>query len=78
MFAQFLRTLRDDTGAVTVDWVVLTGASITLAIVALGTLNQGTTGLAEQVETVLTDVEVADLSPAVTADDQDPVEDLVP
>ena len=43
------RFARDEDGAVTVDWVVLTAAVVGLAIVGFGAIKTGTSDLADSV-----------------------------
>ncbi|MCB1397793.1 MAG: hypothetical protein H6898_09045 [Rhodobacter sp.] len=62
MFARVTSFLLDETGATTIDWVVLTGGCMALAIIMLSTMNGATSSVASEMETVLTSVEVADLS----------------
>lgn len=52
------RFFRDEDGAVTVDWVVLTAAVVLLAGVAIGALQTATGGLGNSVKQTLTDTEV--------------------
>lgn len=61
MFAKLRAAIFDDKGAVTIDWVVLTGASVALAIVMMSTLNGQVSDIATDIGHVLTDVEVATL-----------------
>ena len=46
--------LNDESGAVTVDWVVLTAAIVGLGIAVLTSVSSGTTTLAGKVESSLT------------------------
>jgi len=64
MFARVTSFLFDETGATTIDWVVLTGGCMALAIIMLTTMNGATSSVADDMETVLTNVAVADLSQA--------------
>lgn len=48
----------DETGAVTVDWVVLTAALVGLGVAVLGTVKTGTEGLATKISTGLGSVAV--------------------
>ena len=51
----FLKTFRkDEDGAVTVDWVVLTAAVVGLAIAAYSSIQDGATGLTSQIEAKMT------------------------
>jgi Flp pilus assembly pilin Flp len=52
------RFSRDEDGAVTVDWVVLTAAIVGLAVVAFGTIKDETTGLTTRIAT-----EIGEVSP---------------
>lgn len=45
--------LADDTGAVTVDWVVLSAAVVGLGIGAVGAVQMGASGVGDQIETSL-------------------------
>jgi Flp pilus assembly pilin Flp len=48
------RFIRDDSGAVTVDWVVLTAAVVILSIGAISALDGGIEGLTTQISNALT------------------------
>lgn len=50
---------KDEDGAVTVDWVVLTGAIVGLGIAVLTTVSQGTTDLAGDIGDSLSSMTVA-------------------
>lgn len=50
---------KDEDGAVTVDWVVLTGAIVGLGIAVLTTVSGGTTDLAGDIGDSLSDMTVA-------------------
>ena len=52
---------NDESGAVTVDWVVLTAAIVGLGIVVVASVRTGTTSVAEQIETSLESATIADL-----------------
>ncbi|WP_037310695.1 Flp family type IVb pilin [Ruegeria halocynthiae] len=58
---------KDEDGAVTVDWVVLTAAIVGLAAVAYTQVGEGTNQLANDVETALTGATVATPTTAITA-----------
>ncbi|OWU86424.1 hypothetical protein ATO6_06320 [Oceanicola sp. 22II-s10i] len=47
--------LRDDAGAITVDWVVLTALGVALMGLVNGMLQTGTTGLTDNTATYMTD-----------------------
>ena len=49
MFKIANRFNRDEDGAVTVDWVVLTAAIVGLGIAVLASVRGGTTSLAEKI-----------------------------
>ncbi|WP_170337531.1 hypothetical protein [Ruegeria arenilitoris] len=53
---KFIRNFKkDDSGAITVDWVVLTAAVTGLAAIAYALIQGGTEGLADDVEAALSD-----------------------
>ena len=54
--------LNDESGAVTVDWVVLTAAIVGLGIAVLTSVGGGTTTLAESISTNLADGNVRTLT----------------
>ena len=58
MIKFFKNFSKDDSGAVTVDWVVLTAAVVGLAIAAYGTIRTQTMSLAGQIETAIENVEM--------------------
>ena len=49
----FKKFRRDDEGAITVDWVVLTGSLVALGIAVMGTIGGGITDLTGRVDTEL-------------------------
>ncbi|GGL75821.1 Flp family type IVb pilin [Wenxinia marina] len=51
---KLINFIRDEDGAVTVDWVVLTAAVVGLGIVVLGSVRTGATGLATDIQGELT------------------------
>ena len=59
MFAKFRLALKSDDGAVTVDWVVLSGAMVAMAVIMMATMNGEASDVATEIGTVLSDVEVA-------------------
>jgi len=63
-------------GAVTVDWVVLTGAIVGLGLGAITAVRQGTTQLGSGIETSLTNASVADLGTLGVGGDGDEVFDF--
>ncbi len=51
---KFIKNFRkDEDGAVTVDWVVLTAAVVGLAVAAYSAIESGATNLTSQTETFL-------------------------
>ncbi len=54
--------LKDESGAVTVDWVVLTAAIVGLGIAVLTSVGNGTTSLADQISSNLANAQVRTLS----------------
>ena len=54
--------LHDETGAVTVDWVVLTAAAAVLGLSVVMTLTTGSSDIAGEIETTLAAVSVQSLS----------------
>ena len=51
--------IRDEDGAVTVDWVVLTAAIVGLGIAVLASVGQGVEDLSGKIETNLSEQEIA-------------------
>jgi hypothetical protein len=51
----------NESGAVTVDWVVLTAAIVGLGLAVVASVRTGTIGLASQIQTSLTSATVAPL-----------------
>ena len=58
MIKFFKNFRKDESGAVTVDWVVLTAAVVALAAVAFNQVKSGTNTLADNVETTVGGVTV--------------------
>ncbi|WP_171121859.1 MULTISPECIES: Flp family type IVb pilin [unclassified Ruegeria] len=57
---KFIKNFRkDEDGAVTVDWVVLTAAIVGLAAVAYTQVGAGTSDLAGEIDTALSGVSVS-------------------
>lgn len=54
----FKRFFKDESGAVTVDWVVLTAAVVGLAAVAFNTVRDGVGALSTNISSALSDVTV--------------------
>jgi len=58
--ANLIKTFRrDEDGAVTVDWVVLTAAIVGLGIVVLGSVTSGVTNLSSDIQDNLTNQTIA-------------------
>ncbi|WP_417273352.1 Flp family type IVb pilin [Celeribacter halophilus] len=55
---------RDEDGAVTVDWVVLTAAIVGLGIAVLTSVGDGVMDLSDAIEKNLTDTEVKAYTPS--------------
>ena len=55
-FERLARFLRDECGAVTVDWVVLTAAIVGLGIAVLTSVSGGATDLAGDINTTVGDM----------------------
>lgn len=53
------RLIEDESGAVTVDWVVLTAAIVGLGIAVLASVGQGVEDLSGKIETNLSNQEIA-------------------
>ena len=51
---KFINFIRDEDGAVTVDWVVLTAAIVGLGLAVLASVQTGAEDLAGAIETELT------------------------
>jgi Flp pilus assembly pilin Flp len=59
--------LKDESGAVTVDWVVLTAAIVGLGIAVLTSVSGGTQSLADKISSNLADGQVATLDGLASA-----------
>lgn len=55
--------IRDQTGAVTADWVVLTGLAAAFALLLIAALSGGTVDLAGEISGTLADAGVQTLGP---------------
>jgi Flp pilus assembly pilin Flp len=53
---------RDENGAVTVDWVVLTAAVVGLAVAAYGSIQTGSANLTAATDTTLSNMTVGNVS----------------
>ncbi len=56
----FTKFFKDESGAVTVDWVVLTAAIVGLGIAVMTTVSGGTNTLAGTISDALADTEILD------------------
>jgi Flp pilus assembly pilin Flp len=57
MYKFIVRFKNDDSGAVTVDWVVLTAAVVGLAIAAIGSIQEETSGVGSRTGSFLSTFE---------------------
>jgi Flp pilus assembly pilin Flp len=57
----------DESGAVTVDWVVLTAAIVGIGIAVLGSLSSGIDGLTDAINADLTGTTVGEAATAISA-----------
>ncbi|PTW50786.1 Flp family type IVb pilin [Rhodovulum kholense] len=62
LFKLFKTFAKDESGAVTVDWVVLTAAIVGLGIAVLGTVRGGVNSLGDNIASSLSSGTVASLS----------------
>ena len=61
-FLNLIKTFsNDESGAVTVDWVVLTAAIVGLGIAVVASVSTGVRGLGTSISTSLTTADVVDL-----------------
>lgn len=61
LFANIKNFAADESGAVTVDWVVLTAAIVGLGIAVIASVSDGVGDLAEAISDSLSDATVVDL-----------------
>lgn len=61
LFANFKSFAADESGAVTVDWVVLTAAIVGLGIAVIASVRSGTANLASNISAALSTATVAPL-----------------
>ena len=61
LFANIKNFAADESGAVTVDWVVLTAAIVGLGIAVIASVSDGVGDLAEAISGSLSDAEVVEL-----------------
>lgn len=59
MITKFKTFFQDETGAITVDWVVLTAAIVGLGVAILALIGDGTMSLADKLGLWLGAIEVA-------------------
>ncbi|WP_299557415.1 hypothetical protein [uncultured Sulfitobacter sp.] len=62
MITRFKRVLKDEDGAVTVDWVVLTAAVCGLAIASFAAIHQGSKSVSGNVSDYLNSTTVKELA----------------
>ena len=62
MFDFIKSFLKDESGAVTVDWVVLTAAVVGLAVAAYGSIQTGASGLTAATNTTMSGMTVGNVS----------------
>ena len=60
-FANIKNFAADESGAVTVDWVVLTAAIVGLGIAVVASVRGGVENVAEQIENSMKDVKITPL-----------------
>jgi len=61
MIKFFKNFSKDEDGAVTVDWVVLTAAVVGLGVAGVASVNTGITGLAGAIDTEMSGTTITDL-----------------
>ena len=61
MIKFFKNFSKDEDGAVTVDWVVLTAAVVGLGVAGVASVNTGITGLASSISTEMSGTTMTDL-----------------
>lgn len=66
LFANIKNFAADESGAVTVDWVVLTAAIVGLGIAVIASVSTGVNNLAESISEAVTDTNIG-----VSNDDDD-------
>jgi Flp pilus assembly pilin Flp len=59
----FKHFAKDEDGAVTVDWVVLTAAIVGLGLVVMNAIKPGITGAADTINTNLTNAAAGNFTP---------------
>ncbi|TVS04820.1 MAG: hypothetical protein EA407_03395 [Rhodobacteraceae bacterium] len=62
LFAHIKNFAADESGAVTVDWVVLTAAIVGLGIAVVASVRTGTTSVASEIQSSLEAGTLADVS----------------
>ncbi len=62
LFAHIKNFAADESGAVTVDWVVLTAAIVGLGIAVVASVRTGTTSVASEIQTSLEAGTLADVN----------------
>ncbi|MDA3858941.1 MAG: hypothetical protein PF480_12085 [Roseovarius sp.] len=61
MIKFFKNISKDEDGAVTVDWVVLTAAVVGLGVAGVASVNTGITGLATAIDTEMSTTAITEL-----------------
>jgi Flp pilus assembly pilin Flp len=61
LFANFKAFAANESGAVTVDWVVLTAAIVGLGIAVVASVRTGTTSVAGQIQSSLSSATIANI-----------------
>jgi len=61
MLAKLYAAVANEDGAVTVDWVVLTGGVVALALLAIGAMSSPTAGVGAEIQASLSGVTVSQL-----------------
>lgn len=64
--------IADESGAATIDWVVLTSASVGLGIAVMGKVEQGVENLANDIATHLSSIEIVTTFEGRNSSDDDP------
>ncbi len=72
MRAQLLDFWNDESGAATVDWVVMTAASVGLGVAVMGEISDGIENLAQDIDTVLRQDIIRTSFDAVEPNEDDP------
>jgi Flp pilus assembly pilin Flp len=68
--ARLARFLKDEDGAVTVDWVALTGAMVGLAVLIVLDIAEGATNVSGEIGAELSNSHISDITFLVTPPEQ--------